>query len=131
MQVSLIYMSAVIADSVRYVECKVVTSFLCGNFQQLFVLHLREVLLKVHVQSRATCEMLNIWRSVHLKLVDDIERLIFHYVEVRIVTVTWYEVAILTVPLSVLDTYVLSRNHLAVEENLLGAILLVEFLYNR
>ena len=47
-------MTAVVADSVRNIECEVVATFLCSDTQQLAILWLREVLLEVHVKGRTT-----------------------------------------------------------------------------
>ena len=66
---------------------------------------------------------------MQLELVDNVERVVLHDVEVAVVAVARHEVAVLAVPLSVLYAHVLSRNHLAVEQHVLSAILLVVFLY--
>ena len=49
MEVSLIDVSTLIADSVWDVECEIVTSLDCSDVQQLFVLLLGEMLVEVHV----------------------------------------------------------------------------------
>ena len=80
------------------------------------------------MECRATGEVLNVWCAVHLELVNHVERVVLHDVEVAVVAVAWHEVAVLTIPLGVFHTHVLSRNHLAVEQHILCAILLVVLL---
>ena len=81
-EVTLVYMSAVIADSVGNVVRKVVASLLCCHAEQVTVLSLRQVLREVHVQCRATSEVFNIWRSVEFELIYDVEAVVFYHVEV-------------------------------------------------
>ena len=78
---SLVDMSAVVTDSVWNVECKVVASLFRSHSQQLSVLCLRQVLVEVHVQSRSAGQMFDIWRAMHLELVDDIQRVVLHHIE--------------------------------------------------
>ena len=61
-------------------------------------------------------------------LVDDVERLVFNDVEVAVVAVAWNGIAVFPIPFCVFHTYILSRDHLAVEEGCLCAVLLVIFL---
>ena len=77
------------------------------------------------MQSRTTCEVLDVWSAVQLELVNDVERVVLYYIEVAVVAVARYEIAVLTVPLGMLNAHILGWNHLAVEHNLLRAILLV------
>ena len=129
LQEALVYGSTLVADGVRDVEREVVAPFLSSHLQQVAVLLLRQVLLKIHVQSRTTSKVLNIRRSMKLELVDDVQRVVLHDVEIAVVAVAWHEITVLTVPLSVLNTNILGRNHLAVEQQVLGAILLVVLLH--
>jgi hypothetical protein len=50
MQIALVDMSAVVADSVGNIECKIVTSLLSSYLQKMEVLLLRQVLVQIHVQ---------------------------------------------------------------------------------
>ena len=95
--------------------------------EKLAVLSFAQVLLKVHVQGRTTCQMLDIWLSVQLELVYHIERIIFNNVKIAVVTVARHLIAIFLVPLCVLDTDILCRNHFAVEHKtfLLVSVFLV------
>ena len=81
------------------------------------------------MQSRTTCEVLDVRSSVQLELVNDVERVVLYYIEVAVVAVARYEIAVLTVPLGMLNAHILGRNHLTVEHNLLRTILLVVLLY--
>ncbi len=123
-------MAALVADGVGDVEREVVATFLSCHAEQLLVLLLGEVLLEVHVEGGTAREVLDVWCAVQLELVDDVERVVLYDVEVGVVAVARYEVAVLAVPLGVLDADVLGRNHLAVEEHVLGAVLLVVLLYD-
>ena len=71
MQVTLVDVTTVVADSVRNVEREVVATFLCSHLQQLCILLLGEVLLQVHVEGRATGEVLDVGCAMQLELVDD------------------------------------------------------------
>ena len=56
---------------------------------------------------------------------DDVRIRIFHNVEIAVVAVARHEVAGLAIPARVLHAHILSRNHLAVEEHILRAVLLI------
>ena len=124
-EIAFVDMTAVVADGVGDVECEVVTAFLGGHLQQLQVLLLREVLLEVHVEGGTTREVLDVGRTMEFELVEDGQRVVFDHVEVTVVAVAGHEVAVLTIPLGMLHTDVLGRDHLAVEHHVLRAVLLV------
>ena len=128
LEVVLADMTALVADRIRDVEYEVVASFLSCNSQKLGVLSLREVLLEIEVESRTSCEVLDVFAAVQTHLVNDIERLVLHDVEVAVVAVAWHNIAVFPIPLCVLYTYIFGRDHLAVEEGCLCAVLLVVFL---
>ena len=128
-QVTLVYVATVVADGIGYVEREVIASFLGRHLQQLSVLLLGKVLGKIHVQGRTARQVLYIGGAMELELVDDVERFVFHHIEIAVVAVAGHEVTILPVPLGVLYAHVLGGYHLAVEEYVLGAILLVVLLY--
>ena len=65
--------AALVADCVRNVECEVVTSFLCCHAKQLSVLCLRQMLFKIEVQGRTTCEVLDVLSAMQAHLVDDVQ----------------------------------------------------------
>ena len=86
------------------------------------------MLFQIHVECRTSGKVLYIFLSVELELVHDVESLVLYDVEVAVVAVSRNIVSVFLVPLCVLYTNVLSRNHLAVEHCLLGAVLLVVLL---
>ena len=59
------------------------------------------------------------------ELVDDVQRLVLHDVEIGVVTVARHGIPVLAVPLGVLHADVFGRDHLAVEHHLLRAVFLV------
>ena len=128
LQVTLVNMATLVADGIGNVEREVVTSLLGSHLQQMLVLLLRQVLVQVHVQGRATGEVLDVRCAVQLELVDDAQRVVFHHVEIAVVAVAGNKVAVLTVPLGMLHTDVLGRNHLTVEHDVLRAVLAVVLL---
>ena len=69
--------------------------------------------------------MLYVLAAVETELVHDIEGIILNHIEIAVVAVTRHPVAVFAVPLRVFYSHILRRNHLAVEESFLGAILLV------
>ena len=129
LQITLVNMAAVVADGVRDIEGEIVAAFLGCDLQQMQVLILGEMLLEVHVEGRATREVLDVGSAMQLELVEDGQRVVLYDIEVRVVAVAWYEVAVLTIPLGVLYTNVLGRNHLAVEHHVLRAILTIILFY--
>jgi hypothetical protein len=71
LKITLVNMTTLITYCIWNIECKVVTSLLGSNLKQVQILLLRKVLIKIHVQSRTTSKMLDIWSSVQLELIDD------------------------------------------------------------
>ena len=71
LQVALVDMTTLVTYRIGDVEGEIVTAFLGSNLQQMGVLLLREVLLEIHVESRATRQVLNIWCAMQLELIDD------------------------------------------------------------
>ena len=68
-QIALINMSALVAHGIGDVEREVVATLLGSHLQQLQLLLLGQVLLKVHVQGRTTSEVLDIWCAMQFELV--------------------------------------------------------------
>ena len=65
---------------------------------------------------------------MQLELIDDSQWVVFNHIEIAIIAVTGYEVTVLAIPLGVLDTHILCRNHLTVEHHVLSTVLLVVLL---
>ena len=118
-------MTTVVADRIRDIEGEVVTALYSRYAQQLTVLLLAEVLLQVAVQGTTTGEVLNVFTSVETETIQDVQTLVLYYVEIAVVAITRYYIAVLFVPFSVFHTHVLGRDHLAVEHNVLRAVLFV------
>ena len=59
--------------------------------------------------------MLYVLTSVETHLVDNIQRLVLYNIEITVLAVTRHSIAVFPIPLGVLHSYILSRNHLAVE----------------
>ena len=79
LQITLVNVSAVVTYGIGNVEREVVATLLGGNLQQVQVLLLRQVLIKVHVQGRAAREVLDVGSAVQLELVDDAQRVVLRY----------------------------------------------------
>ena len=121
-EIALIYSATVIADSVGHVEREVVAAFTGCHLEQLAILPFGEVLLKIHVESRTACEMLNIGSAMELEFLYDVGVGILDNIEIAVLAVARNEVAVFPIPLSMLYAHILGRNHLAVEEHVLRAI---------
>ena len=121
-------MSAVVADGIRDVECKVVAAFAGGHAQQLSVLFLAEVFFQIAVQCRAAGEMFDIFLPVEAELVQDVGVGVFYDVEVAVIAVAVNLVAVFLIPLGMFHAYVFGGDHLTVEHQFFGAVLLVVFL---
>ena len=117
MQEAFVDVPAIFTQGVRNVEREVVASFTGGNAEQLPVLCKTEMLVQIHVESRAAGEMLDVAAAVQAELLDDVRVGIFYDVEIGIIAVARYEIAGFTVPTGVFHTDVLRRNHLTVEEH--------------
>ena len=87
------------------------------------------MLIEVHMEGRTTSKMLDIRCTMEFELVNDGQRVILYHIEIAVIAVAWYKVTILTIPLSMLHTYVFGRNHLAVEHHVLRAILTIILFY--
>ena len=129
LQVALVDVAAIVADGIGHVESEVVAAFAGSHAQQLAILLLGQVFLKVAVQGRAASEVLDVLLAVQTELVEDVGVLVFHDVEIAVVAVAVHLVAVFLVPLGVFHANVLGGNHLAVEHQavFLRVIFLVVF----
>ena len=121
-------MTAVVANGVRDVESEVVTAFFRCHSQQLAILVLCEMFVEVAVQCRAACEVFDVAFAVEFELIENVSVLIFNDIELAIIAVARYFVAVFLVPLSMFHTYVFGWNHLAVEHQARFLVLFVVFL---
>ena len=119
MQVVLVNVTTIIAERVGNVEGEIVASLLCCHTQELTILGLAQMLIKIHVECITTREVLNKATTMKAELFNDICIRIFHHVEVRIVAFTRHELAVFAIPTGVLYAYILGRNHFAVEHQVL------------
>ena len=127
-EVTFVDVAAVVADGVGDVECEIIAALLRGHAEQLTILCLRKVLFQISVQSRSARQVRDVAAAMKSELVDKVQRVILHSVEVAVVAVTRHAVAILTIPFCVFHAYVLRRNHLAVEEQFFALVLVVVLL---
>ena len=125
-QIALVDVAASVADGIGNVEGEIVAPFLGRHAQQLAVLAFAQVLFQVHVQGAATRQVFDVLAAVEPELVEDVQVLVLHDVEVAVVAVTRHDVPVFLVPFGVFDTDVLGRDHLAVEHHVLAAVFLVE-----
>ena len=49
LEITLVNISAVIAEGIRHIECEVVATLLCSHLQKLAILLFGEMLLQIHV----------------------------------------------------------------------------------
>lgn len=120
-------MAAIVADRIGDVESEVVATFLGGHAEQLAVLGLGEMFLEVGVKGGTACEVRYVAAAVEPELVDEVQRVVFHYVEIAVIAITWYTVTVFAVPFGMFYTDIFGRYHLAVEKKLLGFIFVVVF----
>ena len=78
-------MTAVVADGIRDIEGEIVTSFDSRYAQELTVLRLAQMLLKVTMERRTSGEVLDVFASVQTEAVKHIEFGILHDVEIAVV----------------------------------------------
>ena len=62
-----------------------------------------------------------------LKFVYDGQRVVFYNIEVTVVAVAWNKIPVFPVPFCMLYANVLCRNHLTIEQYVLGAVLFIVF----
>ena len=78
--------------------------------QQVAVLLLRKVVFEVHVQRRTAREVVDITAAVEPELVDHVQRFVLDDIEIGVVTVARYDVAVLAIPFGVFHAHVLGRD---------------------
>jgi hypothetical protein len=120
LQITLVDMATIVADRIGDIKGEIVTAFIGRYFQQMGILLLRQMLLEIHVKGGTACKMFNIRCTMKFELVNNGQRVILHNIEITIITVTWYEITVLTIPLGMLYTDILSRNHLTIERSVQG-----------
>lgn len=130
-EISLVDVSAVVAQRVGDVEGEIVATLLCSYAKEMTILCLREMLLKIAVERTSSREMVDIATTVETEFLDGVDVFIFHHIEIAVVTIARYIVAIGFVPTCVFHSHVFSRNHFAVEEEIFRAIFLVVVLDER
>ena len=69
--------------------------------------------------------MLDVLLAVQTETIQHVQALVLHDVEIAVVAVTRNDITILAIPFGVLHTYVLCRDHLAVEHHIFRAVLFV------
>ena len=124
-EVSLVDATTVVAEGVGDVEGEIIAPLDGGDAEEMSILRLGEVLLKVAVEGASSGEMGDVPSAVEAELGNGVDVLVFDDVEVGVVAVARDKIAGLLVPSCVLDADVFSRNHFAVEKEFFGAILLV------
>ena len=129
LEVAFVNVTTVVADGVGDIEGEVVATLFGSHLEQLHVLLLGEVLLKVAVPRRTAGKVLDVGGAMQAEFVEHGERLVLDDVEVTVVAVARHEIAVLAVPFGMLHTHILGGNHLAVEHHILGAVLLVLLLH--
>ena len=82
------------------------------------------------MECAAAREVLDVLAAVQAELLDDVRVGVFYDVEIAVVAVARHEISVLAVPARMLHAHVFCRNHFAVEEQVLRAIFLVEFLHH-
>lgn len=97
-------MSALITDRVRNIEREVRRTFTDRYLQKFFILRLRQMLRKIHMQRRAAVETIRIHPAMQPELLQNVARFIFYDVEIRIITIARHEVAVALVPFRILYT---------------------------
>ena len=118
-------MSAVVANRIGDIEGKVIASFPACHAKQLPVLIPAEMFLQIHVQSRASGQMFDVFPSMQAKFVDNIQFFIFNDVEITVVAIARYFVAGFPVPFCVFNAYIFGRNHFAVEHDFFCPVFLI------
>ena len=81
------------------------------------------------MECRTTSEMLDVGCTVELEFVENVEGIILYDIEIAVIAVAGYEIAVFTVPFGMLHAHILSGDHLAVEHHIFGAVLLIVFFH--
>ena len=69
-EISLVDVSAVVAQRVGDVEGEIVTTLLCSYAEEMAILCLRQMLLKIAVERTSACEMVDVATTVETELLD-------------------------------------------------------------
>ena len=67
--------------------------------------------------------MLYIAASMQTEFIDNIQRFVFYNIEITVITFSECLEACFFIPFSVLHSYILSRNHFAIKQNILCTVL--------
>ena len=124
-EITLVDVSATVAERIGDVEREIIAALLCGNAEEMTVLRLGKMLLEVAVQCTSAGEVVDVATPVEAELLDGVDVLVFYHIEVAVVAIARHIVTIFAIPARMLHTHVFSRNHFAVEEQVFRAILLV------
>jgi hypothetical protein len=127
-EITLVDMSAVVADGIRNVKSEIVATFTGSHAQQLSVLFLAEVFLQVAVQGGTSGEVFDVFLTWSRNLSRTLVLGVLHHVEIAVVAVAVYFIAVFFVPLGMFHADIFGGNHFAVEHQFLGAVFLVVLL---
>ena len=130
-EITLVDVSATVAERIGDVEREIIAALLCGNAEEMTVLRLGKMLLEVAVQCTSAGEVVDVATPVEAELLDGVDVLVFYHIEVAVVAIARHIVAIFAVPTCMLHAYVFGRNHFAVEEQVFRAVFLVVVLDER
>mgnify|MGYP000997635702 CR=1 FL=1 len=101
-EITLVDVSAVVAQCVGDVEGEVVAAFHSRYAEQVAVLGLREVLFEIAVQGAAAGEVVDVATPVEAELLDGIDVLVFYHIEVAVVAIARHFQSISFVPRGIL-----------------------------
>ena len=118
-EIALVDATTFVAKRVGDVEGEVVASFHSCHAEKVAVLRLREVLFEVAVEGTSSGEVVDVATTVEAELLDGIGVFVLYDVEIGVVAITRYVVAVFAIPAGVFHTDVLGGNHFAVEEQIL------------
>ena len=104
-QVTLVDMTAVVANGVRNVESEIVAAFAGSHSKQLTVLVLGKVFFKVAVKCRTASKVLDVFLTVKTELIKNIGVRIFNDVEIAVVAVAVHFIAVFLVRFFLVAVY--------------------------
>ena len=119
-EIALVDATTFVAKRVGDVEGEVVAAFHSRHAEEVGdYWGLREVLFEIASGGAAAGEVVDVSTTVEAELLDGIGIFILYDVEIRVVAVARYVVAVFAIPAGMLDPDVLGGNHFAVEEQIL------------
>lgn len=98
-----ISVAALIAEGDQDIRAEIIAACASGYPDKIHVLPCGKVFLQVQVKSRTAIQILAGLAAVQNKFINGVHGIGFHRIQIGIVTIARYKIAVLAIPLGILD----------------------------